>query len=187
MKNKSKNIISSVIKNGYYSNHGPLAQELEKYLETKFKMNCVTYASIELLIVAIWDELSISQFTFYNSVDQRFVYQLIKFLRGLETAQIFTNCSQIVSKKMVNDIKTKHLKILCEAQTTEGKLVKVVDLSRPADHYWVNGAAAVSFDDVALEKLRWSRSSYGRQADAIINIAANGRFSELQASAILDD
>lgn len=184
---KLEKIISAVIHNKYYSNHGPLAQELEKSIETKLKVNCVTYASIELLTIAILDELPISVFKFYSATEKELIFKLIEFLRGPQAAKKFLNCSKTVGDIRTVNETTQNLKILYEVQTDNGAAVRVFDLLSYVDQHPVNGALAVSKDKNALEKIRWARSSYGRQASTTINIAANGRFSELQASALLDD
>jgi len=179
-----KESISKVIENGYYSNHGPIAQAFEAELKEIFlDYEIVTYASLELLLIAVVDELDIQHFSISPEEENYFQQKYFKLLENFREKK-FRNI-EIKIKEESHHSKIKEIfynfdhHCIHVSNATQSAIL--VGLEKKIDQIKVRAGLVITKDTDWAETVRWSRSSYGRTFDKKIKIAANGRFSELQA------
>ena len=171
----------------FFSNHHIEAQELEKRLEKSFSgYEAVTFSSLTGLICAIIDEV-IDLDIQLSFIDNHSKYESInKFLD--ETRNInyrLKKLDDLHLQQKLNIILGKNRRfgefILHEGNNLIGLILDFGKL----DNIIASAPVFISKNKIFCEKVRWSRSSYGRRKSTEkINIASNGRFSELQAEVI---
>jgi hypothetical protein len=175
----------------YFSNHHVEAIEVERRFESMFDgCQCVTYSSLPALVVAVKDEMTdpegrLADLVRVNAGDaalgglNRFLEASgRRALRALENGEFervrsasnlpFECAGQAASA------------ILLDGSVAVGSLFDLAGL----DPMLGSAGLFVTRDGAKAERLRWSRSSYGRREAAQITIAANGRFSEFQGHLI---
>ena len=179
-----KESISQVIENRYYSNHGPIAQAFESELKKSFpSYEVVTYASLELLLIAVVDELTIKYFSISSGDEKYFQQKYFKLLENLREKK-FQNI-EIKIKEESHHSKIEEIfynfdhHCIHVSNATQSAIL--IGLEKKINQIKVRAALVITKDSDWAETVRWSRSSYGRTFNKKIKIAANGRFSELQA------
>lgn len=179
-----KESIFKVIENRYYSNHGPIAQAFEDELREIFPdYEIVTYASLELLLIAVVDELDIQYFSICPIDENYFQQKYFKLLENFRAKKFQDIEIQIRQESHNSKIK----EIFCDfdyrciyvSNATQSAIL--VGLEKQIGQIKVRAGLVLTKDTDWAETVRWSRSSYGRTFNKKINIMANGRFSELQA------
>jgi hypothetical protein len=184
-------IFRGIFDRHFFSNHHVEAIELENKFEKYFPgFECVTYSGLAGLIVAVFDELVDPSTYLYAThqypVSLDFDYKNInRFLCA--TGRPIVKELPIVGQSMVIDklrqygiVANSYSAILMSGLEVEGVLF---DLKK-YHPLLSSGGLFVSTNSKMAEKIRWSRSSYGRRQDESINIGANGRFSEFQAALV---
>jgi hypothetical protein len=180
---------SSIFERHFFSNHSIYAIEVEEVLEARLLgCECVTFSSFAALLVSIADEmldashhlLNIS--TTINS--QSDIVAVNRFL-SMTSRPTITALANEEKKKWQDESRSYlcaggGLKMDVILASETAILAGVVNLSGGHDMLTSSGVFVTKHADLA-EKIRWSRSSYGRHSSANIKIAANGRFSEFQA------
>jgi hypothetical protein len=177
----------------YFSNHHVEAKNLETMLERGFPgFECITYSSFPALLAAALDELCDDGARVCVTWDDQRLGSINAFFRATGRQEIIAWNEQ--ARAGIDALKQKSVPGL--AQYIHGALMKgdevlgaFMDFSGCSSLLVSAGVFATANPPLA-EKLRWSRSSYGRRAPASIKLAANGRFSEFQAhllNAVLDE
>lgn len=179
---------SEIFARHFFSNHHTEAKQLESRLEALWPGHeCVTFSSFPALLIAAIDELYDANTNLYViSESDSMVLQIASLNRFLHE----TGRRQLIIAEsdkypyLLEQVKygfdnegISPKALLMENETIKGVFL---DLSTKIPMLFSSGVFVTKDADLA-EKIRWSRSSYGRRKSASINIAANGRFSEFQA------
>ncbi len=172
----------------FFSNHHVQAQEVEAQLEGLFAgCECVTFASLESLLVVVTGELCDTPVALFNVSSRdpvrRSIESLGRFLSATGRPSIGTlspaqqaGWSPLAANALPTDA------WLVREQRVIAHLMDASDL-----HPMLAGAGLFITPDASLcEKIRWARSSYGRRQASSVRIFANGRFSEFQAILLKD-
>lgn len=171
----------------YFSNHHVEAIEVERRFESMFHgCQCVTFSSLPALVVAVLDEmtdpegrpvdlvLADASDAALNELNHFLEASGRRALRALDSDELgrVRGASALPFVCAGQPVKA----ILLDGATAVGALFDLAAL----DPMLGSAGLFVTRDDANAEKIRWSRSSYGRREAAQIVIAANGRFSEFQ-------
>jgi hypothetical protein len=178
---------SEIFERHYFSNHHVEAIEVERRFESMFDAcQCVTFSSLPALIVAVLDEMTNPEGLPVELVradaSDAALADLNRFLeaggrralRALGSNEL--ECVRGGSTLPLVCAGLPARAILLEGMTALGALFDLAEL----DPMLGSAGLFVTRDGAKAEKVRWSRSSYGRREPARIAIAANGRFSEFQ-------
>ena len=177
----------------YFSNHHVEAKSLEIMLERSFPgFECITYSSFPALLATALDELCDEGAKISVTWDDQRLGSINAFFRATGRQEILVWNEQ--ARAGIDALKQKSAPGL--AQDIHGALIKgdevlgaFMDFSG-CSSLLVSAGVFATTNPLLAEKLRWSRSSYGRRAPASIKVAANGRFSEFQAhllNAVFDE
>jgi hypothetical protein len=181
------NDFNEIFARHYFSNHYTEAINIEKYYENKFKnYNCITFSNVEALIIAIIDEICDKNYKIYYEVnrekEKRKINGLNKYLEV--TQRIVIEEKKIVDNEDIVNVfgsEAFMYKKLIFAYISRDNKHEGLILELNNDISMLNSAGLFVTKNLKFaEKIRWSRSSYGRRNDSDIKIAANGRFSEFQ-------
>lgn len=173
----------------FFSNHHVEAQLLEAELSNLFRgSECVTFSSFHSLLVSIIDEIHCEKDNLSIDCNEAMLKDINLFL----TATNRTNTTlwefreEDIAQSDVANTEKKILGLIIGLIKSNGEPKGfILDLSCTSP--LANSCAAFITKDPALaEKIRWSRSSYGRLSSSRVNIAANGRVSEFQAMLVND-
>jgi hypothetical protein len=178
----------------FFSNHHVEAKRVESRLEVVFAgCECITFSSLPSLIAAVLDELCEQSGAEVNmNWDERQIKGFNAFCHatGRKSVRNWSDAIQAATEVAYDGLHSGmggYLQgALIHSDEASGLLLEFSKCSALLD----SAAVFVTRDTTLAEKLRWSRSSYGRRAAASIKIAANGRFSELQGqvlNSVLDD
>jgi hypothetical protein len=178
----------------FFSNHHLEAKRLESRLEAIFAgCECITFASLEGLITAVLDELCVDSGTSVNmNWNELKIKEFNAFCHATERKGVgnwndaMQTATKVIFGNTLFSMEDYLQGALIHGDRASGLLLEFAQCSNLLD----SAAVFVTRDATLAEKLRWSRSSYGRRAAASIKIAGNGRFSELQGQLInsaLDD
>lgn len=171
----------------YFSNHHVEAIEVERRFEEIFQgFHCITYSSLPSLLVAVVDEIcgaskSSNGFSIVASNDSE-IDGLNRFLRAtMRRSEIVADDSVLAQCSAQAGVRPGIASIPLRAVVMSDSQVvgRCYDMAG-LDSMLLSAGLFVTPEAEFAEKLRWSRSSYGRRAPTRINIAANGRFSEFQ-------
>lgn len=194
MKKKLIKYIDLILKNEYYTNHGPLTKKIEKMLENEsdFK-NAITVSNyiISILMVA---ELFSDKQKFYsdrNIMSKKAIDLLKKKLKY--SNQKDKNTINFLSPKKKHSIFEKNNVYLCnrisQIKKNEDKnSISIFNLENNVnDNYTYTGSVIFLNDQFKAEKLRNIRSSYGIRKEFSVYRTCNGRFSEFQSAIYLSN
>ena len=186
-RNRQNSSFKKIFDRHFFSNHHIEAQELEKCIEKSFKgYEAVTFSSLTGLICAIIDEIITLEIQL-SFIDKDSKYESInKFLK--ETRNINDRLRKLddlyLQQKVNITLGNKSMfgkVVLHEGSNLIGILLDFGKLNKII----ASAPVFISKNKAFCEKVRWSRSSYGRRKPSEkINISSNGRFSELQAEVI---
>ncbi len=179
---------SEIFARHYFSNHYTEAKNLERLLEQALSYcECVTFSSLSALLVTATDELCDADANLCvapgsDPVDVK-VAGLNRFLHATGRHQVVIAApyeyAQLTERARhefgMDDIAPAA--ILIEKENIRGVFL---DLATKVP-ILLSAGVFVTREANLAEKIRWARSSYGRRKSATVHIAANGRFSELQA------
>ena len=179
----------SIFDRHFFSNHNVHAIKVEEVFEAQFMdCECVTFSSFAALLVSIADEICDASHhlldTSATTDSQDAIVAANRFLAATSrpTIALLTNEEKEKwsnkSRLCLGD--SVGLKIDAILVSESEIVAGVVNLSGVHDMLASAGVFVTKNADMA-EKMRWSRSSYGRRASTKTGIAANGRFSEFQA------
>ena len=168
----------------FFSNHHVEAKRLEARLEQMFLpgYECVTYSSFPGLLTAALDELCAGDLKVYVKVDEPLLWRFNAFFRATGRSCVHAWSGEVQAKvAAMSKGATPGLVMFINAVLVRDKEVVglLMDFAECSD-FLESAAVFVTPDAVLAEKVRWSRSSYGRRIPASVKIAANGRFSEFQ-------
>lgn len=171
----------------YFSNHHVEAIEVERRFESIFDAcQCVTFSSLPALVVAALDEMTDPEGRPVDLVRADASYVALADLNRFLEASGRRALRALGSDELERVRSTSALPFVCAGQPVRAILLEgataigaLFDLAA-LDPMLRSAGLLVTRDSVKAEKLRWSRSSYGRREPAQIAIAANGRFSEFQ-------
>lgn len=175
----------------FFSNHHAEAIELEEKFENYFSgFECITFSSLAGLIVAVIDELVDSSIRLYVPKDlpdylavDRVKINKFLSITGRSIIEELPLKEQSKVNKELEQYKVdvnSYSAVLLDKQEI---IAILFDLKKY--HYLLcSGGLFVTKNIKIAEKIRWSRSSYGRRQHEFVNIAANGRFSEFQAALV---
>lgn len=179
---------SEIFAKHYFSNHHTEARHLESWLEQVLPgCECVTFSSLPALLVAAVDELCDSEANLYAAPEPSphalQALGLKRFLHATGRRQVlfagqeeYTHFAEQARREFGEG------DILPAAVLMEKGSIRGIFLDLAARvPILLSAGVFVTRDAELAEKIRWARSSYGRRKPACIHIAANGRFSELQA------
>jgi hypothetical protein len=171
----------------YFSNHHVEAIEVERRFESMFDgCQCVTFSSLPALIVAVKDEMTdpegrLADLVRVNAGDAA-LGGLNRFLEASGRRAL----RALGSDEFERVRSASELPLVCAGLPARAILLAgatalgaLFDLAA-LDPMLGSAGLFVTRDGAKAEKIRWSRSSYGRREQARIAIAANGRFSEFQ-------
>ena len=170
----------------YFSNHYTEALSAEKKFsrETSEK-HSVAFSNLETLVIATHDELKCDgvEIDLCDSSLQflAWVNRLNRVLErtGRDTFDITERRWGLAEREFFYPRLTGLLSPSFVLQKDGVKVGRIYDLGKSAALLKA-GAIITTPSDRVAEKLRWARSSYGREGNAEVNIAGNGRFSEFQ-------
>ncbi|MFS8152576.1 hypothetical protein [Vreelandella titanicae] len=173
----------------FFSNHHIEAQTLELELCTFFKnCECVTFSSFCGLLASINDEVCGTEDNILIDCDNFEIQNINLFLHATNRKGVLEWSSKnddIASLKIKFAIKNKNISIYIKGIITNNFEKKGFILDFSGTSELINSTAAfVTPDPLLAEKIRWSRSSYGRQSKSNVTISANGRVSEFQAKIV---
>jgi len=169
----------------FFSNHHVEARHLETRLEASFQgCECVTFASFPALLTAALDELCDDGATVHVAWDASKTGAINAFLRASGRREVQAWNKEALSgvdalRQRAAPGMAQHVCGVLMRDCTAAALLLEMAGESPL---LLSAGVLVTQDGVLAEKVRWARSSYGRRAKATIHIAANGRFSEFQAS-----
>ena len=178
----------------FFSNHHVEAKRLESRLEQMFPdCECISYSSLPGLLTAALDELCEDDVVVHLNWDDQHLIAFNAFLHstGRKSVSAWSNEIQAGAEAMCKSI-ASGLGVYVRGALMRGKeaVGLFLDFAECSD-LLESAPVFVTLDAVLAEKVRWSRSSYGRRrASASVNIAANGRFSEFQGyllNSVLDE
>jgi hypothetical protein len=170
----------------FFSNHHIQAKKLEATFEQRFDgLECVSFSSYEGLLITLCDEVCDARtgiFSYPQGDDNESKTQSLQawlaHTHRPAIEQLTPEQARVISSKKPAHLQPQAV-VLREAQL----VAYVLDGARW--HEMLAGAGILlSADAQVAEKVRWARSSYGRNGKAQISIASNGRFSEFQAMLI---
>jgi hypothetical protein len=169
----------------FFSNHHVEAKRLEARLEALFPgRECVTFASFPALLTVALDELCDDGARVHVAWDASKIGAINAFFRasGRQEVQAWNEEAQAGVDALRHGAAAgmaRHVfGVLMRDGTAAGLLLEMAGESP----LLLSAGVLVTQDGVLAEKVRWARSSYGRRSKATIHVAANGRFSEFQAS-----
>jgi hypothetical protein len=171
----------------YFSNHHVEAIEVERRFESMFDgCQCVTFSSLPALIVAVLDEMTDPEGRPVDLVQADASDAAIGDLSRFLEAGGRRALRALGSDELERVRGASALPFVCAGQPVRAILLQgttalgvLFDLAA-LDPMLGSAGLFVTRDRAKAEKIRWSRSSYGRREPAQIAIAANGRFSEFQ-------
>ncbi len=172
----------------FFSNHHVEAKQLEETLEKAFEgYDCVSFSSVLGLVSAIYDEIITDDDIFYVYENEKILINLERFLSATNRKmriKTLPSSSRKLSILACDKDNAYFNDYIFGGVVMNNKVIFVIlDFSKIS--VWLRSAAFFITQDSELsEKIRWSRSSYGRRTKSFVNIAANGRFSEFQACLI---
>ena len=187
---KIKLRLNLIFKNEYYTNHGPLAKEMEMYLikKTGFKnaVSVSNYVIAILMVIELFKNKKNLYFEMKNcpKVLKNFVTTNLKILNKPSDKSInfltyrnkkkITKKSVYISNKLLkNNIHFADILNICNLEFYNTK------------NYIFTGSIIFTNNDILAEKLRNIRSSYGTNKTVEVYRTSNGRFSEFQAAFFL--
>ena len=184
---------SDIFARHFFSNHHIEAKTLESLLEqllTDFE--CVSFSSLPGLLVATVDELCDDEAKIYT-ITEKFsrpehkLLELNQLLKATGRRQLlFKGEDEQVNIFRRSSYNFSSIDMMPTAVLIDqfGILGMFLDLATKQP-ILLSAGIFVTRNKKLAEKIRWSRSSYGRRENAVIKIAANGRFSELQAHLVI--
>ena len=175
---------SNIFKRYYFSNHHKEAIRLEETLEKDFpKMECVTFSSIESLLITTIDEICDDNKYIYSKLDQITTKRINNFLNSTNRNNIkeYSNLSLDIIKRIKDLTPNKYLKFLVGAISDDESLLGIYLDFSDCSEFIYSAPIFISENKIFCEKVRWARSSYGRRSViSDLKISSNGRFSEFQ-------
>lgn len=167
----------------FFSNHHVQAQAAEMQLESLFPgCQCVTFASLETLLIAVAGELCGPEVQLFNVSARAAARQSIEALGRFLAATGRPAIDALPPARQASLSNFAGNAWPMDAWLVSAERVMAVLLDASGLHPMLAGAGLFITPDTALsEKIRWARSSYGRRATSSVQISANGRFSEFQA------
>ena len=167
----------------FFSNHHVQAQAVEAQLESLFPGGeCVTFASLESLLVVAVGELCDTSVELFNVSSREAVRQSIELLGRFLSATGRTPINALAPARQATLSKPAGAALPTDVWLVREHQVIAQLLDASDLHPMLAGAGVFITPDPALaEKIRWARSSYGRRRPSSVRIFANGRFSEFQA------
>lgn len=177
----------AIFERHFFSNHHVEAKRIESRLEDFLPgpCECISYSSLTGLIVATLDELCEDNTVVHVKCDDLNHKSLNAFLEATGRKKVaiwnleLQTCIETITKvEPTCDLSKYILGALMRGREITGLLL---DFAESTD-LLESAPIFVTWDRVLAEKIRWSRSSYGRRTSASVKIAANGRFSEFQGA-----
>ena len=176
---------SEIFDRHFFSNHHVEAKRLEARLEALFPgCECVTFASFPALLTTALDELCDGGATVHVAWDASKTGAINAFFRasGRREVQTWNKEAQAGVDELGHGAAAGMARHVHGALMRDGKAAGLLLEMAEESPLLLSAGVLVTQDGTLAEKVRWARSSYGRRAKATIRVAANGRFSEFQAS-----